>query len=244
MNTFSKANIAIINAAEIDNASFDAFVALYDAAMIDADADNAAYDTETQTLIAAHDEAEAMNAALSINHASAVLARIAYEATKTDDVMSSQNVDKLNKAAKMFAVADVAALLTASNVDTASFANKDVYMIESAASIMQYASSRAISIAALKTNVFEVLKTAFNFDAANEVFTYDDALTALDATRKTTKAATLYERRTSVFSSAKRHTDMTLNAMLSLSILEATSKKTYKLADNAIVSTLRDRFAA
>ncbi|RWB95569.1 hypothetical protein [Mesorhizobium sp.] len=183
-------------------------------------------------------------------HADSLKTRIAHE--KSAARMNENNIKKLEKTATFFAQDAVASFLDTLNVE-ADFANKsaltnerfDVYSIDSMCSILQFALN-AISIDSLKTNVAEVIQTAIKLNDAELTFTQDDAVCALDKSMKIADKAkaSLIVRRKTHFDSAKRHAQMTINAMLALRALEATAKNTYKLADNELVTRLKERFAA
>ena len=182
--------------------------------------------------------------------ANSLRARIAHEVAAAK--MNANNVKKLEKTATFFAQQTVADFLVKLEV-AEDFANKsalsnerfDVYAIDSMCSIMQFALN-AISIDSLKTNVREVIHTAIKLDEANLTFTQDDACIALDKSMKITdkEKTKCYVRRATHFDSAKRHAQMTINALVALNAISATQRNVYKLNDNELVTRLKERFAA
>lgn len=168
----------------------------------------------------------------------AIANRVAYEIAKTDDVMTTANVNKLRAAAATFAEATIAELCAIDNIDVAALAQIDVYAIDSAAQILRFAHS-AVSLKDLKTNVAEVCETVFRFTANDVELTRDDCAIALDASRKVSADKKhLYKRRADVFASAKRHAQMTISALEALNVVSATSKTTLKVNENSTLAYL------
>jgi hypothetical protein len=186
-------------------------------------------------------------------HANSLRTRIAHEIAAAK--MNDNNVKKLQKTAAFFEQETVASFLATLDVD-ADFANKsaltnerfDVYSIDSMCSIMQFALN-AISIDNLKTNVAEILQTLIALHKAEMTFTQDDAIISLTAKNKKIEIkdkekAKLYVRRATAFDSEKRHAQMTINALVALNAISATSKNTYKMNENELTAKLIARFEA
>lgn len=164
--------------------------------------------------------------------------------------MSAANFKKLASSQNVFSNDKVAELLAQASVD-ADFANRSVlankrfctYAIDSMTSIIQYA-TRSINAQSLKSNVYEVLATAKKFADANETFTLKDAVIALDKSIKAdAKKKHLYVRRETHFESAKRHADMTINAMIALNAMKYTNKTDLAFTDTEISKAIQSRLA-
>lgn len=171
-------------------------------------------------------------------------ARIDFEKNKTDDKMTSANIAKLERTLKLFNAERISEMLTVSEVNVATFADKNVYTISKIEDVLQYAAHAKSDLNDMNMYVF---KSALALTRADLDMTRDDAKDACSKSRKIADKA----KRALIVQNVKAVADSTVNAQHASSLDALThlnvlsySNKAYRVnVENAITKKLIERLA-